>query len=127
VGQIGSSIIYAGLNNAYAIASLVNQRVAKDGHILMLFESRGYYFDRQVIQDSDATNWPLLAPKAAGGDCLRAAGITHVLLNSRVAGYYVHRGLDPQLLQLPSVREFIHRCSTPLYQGGGFGLYELRR
>jgi hypothetical protein len=109
------------------IAVLVNQRTPKDSRTLMLFDGRGYYFDRRVIQDNVVTNWPLLAPKAAGGDCLRAAGITHVLINSRVAMYYIYRGLDERILELPSLREFAQRCLTPVYQQGGVALYELRR
>jgi hypothetical protein len=112
---------------AYTVASFVNQHLATNSRILMIFEGRGYYFDRQVIEDNDATNWPLLAPKMARGDCSHPAGISHLLINSGVVGYYEYRGLDPHLLQLPSLGEFIKRCTTPLYEQDGLVLYRLGR
>ena len=107
--------------------AFVNRYVPKDGHILMLFDARGYYFHRRVIQDSLVTNWSLLAPKTAGGDCLREAGITHVLINWASAMYYVYRGVDAQVFQLPALREFAQRCLTRLHERGGLALYELKR
>jgi hypothetical protein len=109
------------------VVSFVNQRLPQDSRILMLFEARGYNFARRVIQDNDVTNWPLLAPKAAGSDCLRSAGISHVLANSRVAVYYLNRGLDERLLQLPALHEFTRRCLTPLYVEQGLILFQARR
>jgi hypothetical protein len=93
----------------------------------MLFDARGYYFTRPVIQDNDATNWPLLAPKAAGGTCLRETGISHLFVNSHGAVYYIKRGLDERLLQLPALREFTRRCLTPVYARGGMILFEVRK
>lgn len=104
-----------------------NQHLPKDSRTLMLFDARGYYFTRHVIQDNDATNWPMLAPKAAGGTCLRETGISHLFVNSHGAVYYIKRGLDERLLQLPALREFTRRCLTSVYASGGMILFEVRR
>jgi hypothetical protein len=109
------------------VISFANQHLPKDSRTVMLFEARGYYFTRPVIQDNDATSWPLLAPKAARGDCLREAGISHMLVNSYGAVYYLKRGLDERLLQLPALREFTGRCLTPVYAWGGLILFEVQR
>jgi hypothetical protein len=107
--------------------AFVNQHAPKDSHILMLFDARGYYFHRRVIEDSVVTNWALLAPKTSGGDCLRGAGITHVLINWSSVMYYVERGADARIFQFPALREFAQRCLTRLHEHGGLAFYELRR
>jgi hypothetical protein len=109
------------------VVAFANQHLPKDSRTVMLFEARGYYFTRPVIQDNDVTSWPLLAPKAAGGDCLRGTGISHLLVNSYGVVYYLKRGLDERLLQLPALRELTRRCLTPVYAWGGLILFEVRR
>jgi hypothetical protein len=67
----------AGYANA---VSFVNERLPRDSRVLMLFEARGYFVRVPVLQDNLIMNWPLLAERATP-DCLRSAGITHVLIN----------------------------------------------
>lgn len=105
----------------------VNARVPDDGKVLMLMEARGYYFDRKVIQDNTLTNWPLLAPLASQGNCLRDVDVTHVLVGSGVLRYYVLRGMEPAPLRLNLFPKFSRACLRQIHQGNGFYLYEIRK
>ena len=102
-----------------------NTRLPEDSRILMLFESRAYYFKPSVVQDIRLTNWPLLSQTLAPGDCLEASGITHVLLGNGALGYYVERGLNEEIIQWEAFREFEQRCLEPVYVGRAFVLYQL--
>jgi len=109
------------------LTQAVNQRVPPDGKVLLLFEARGYYFERAVIQDNMLTNWALLAPQAIGSeDCLSSAPITHVLVSDLAISYYVRRGLDPHVLGSDLFPVFAADCLAPFYQGRGFRILELR-
>lgn len=108
------------------IASVVNRELPEDARILMLLEARGYYFERDVLQDNLLTNWPLLAPKASAGDCLRSSGVTHLLVSHAALAYYVGRGLDARALRWDAFPPFAERCLTPAYRRYGFTLYRLR-
>jgi hypothetical protein len=112
---------------AYADAvSFVNERLPKQSRVLMLFEARGYYFRVSVLQDNGIMNWALLSAKAAPPDCLRSAGITHVLLNRGALDYYARRGLDVAPLWLDSFERFAEHCLDQIYSGGGFTIFRVR-
>lgn len=108
------------------VVSFVNERVPEGSRILMLFEARGYYFRVPVYQDNVIANWPLLSAKAAAPDCLRSAGITHVLVNRGALAYYTRRGLDLDALRLETLDSFARACLLPIYSGGGFTVFEMR-
>lgn len=108
------------------VVSFVNERLPKESLMLMLFEARGYYFRVPVLQDNGIMNWPLLSAKAASPDCLRSAGITHVLLNTGALDYYARRGLDLAPLRLDSFEQFAGECLSPTYSSGGFTIYRVR-
>src|SRR5690606_677240 len=94
--------------------------------ILMLFEGRGFYFEREVLQDHNSNTWPLLAT-IGPPDCLRAAGITHVLLNIGAVDYYVRGGADPAVLRWDEFDAFARRCLTPVARTPAHVLFEVRR
>ena len=50
-----------------------------------------------------------------------------MLINWASAMYYVYRGVDAQVFQLPALREFAQRCLTRLHERGGLAFYELKR
>jgi len=71
-------------------------------------------------------NWPLLSAKAVWPDCLRSAGITHVLLNVGAIQYYVVRGVDLAPLRLRALQRFADHCLTPIHTAGGFTVFAVR-
>ncbi len=106
----------------------VDSRVGPDERILMLYESRALYFKQPVLQDTRASNWPLLASVLERGDCLEASGITHVLLSTGAMRYYMRRGADPEVLQWDRFLTFAADClGDPVYEGAAFLLFERRR
>lgn len=97
-----------------------------DAKILFLFESRGWWFDRQVTIDARLGNWPLLAQTPGGPACRAVAGFTHVVLNVSSMNYYVQRGASREAMHLSSLGPFIQRCLTPVWSGAGFFLFAVR-
>jgi len=59
-------------------------------------------------------------------DCLRSAGITHVLVNRGAIGYYAGQGLDLAPLRLETLEQFARKCLTPVYGTGGYTLFQVR-
>ena len=108
-----------------SVLQFVDERVPKDSRILMLYESRGYFFDRRVIVDTRVANWPLLTHKLTPDNCLKALGISHVLLSTGAVRYYLRRGVDPELIRWSEFLSFADRClGDPIYQGQAFVLFE---
>ncbi len=108
------------------VVSFVNERLAAQSRVLMLFEARGYYFRVPLLQDNVIMNWPLLSGKATAPDCLRSAGITHVLVNASALQYYARRGVDLGPLRLSQLNTFTRACLTPIYSSGGVTLFRVR-
>ena len=108
-----------------AVVSFVNARLPTQSRILMLFESRGYYFRVPVLQDNGGLNWPLLSAKAAGPDCLRSAGITHVLVNTAALAGFARAGRDLAPLRLDLLQRFAERCLSPIYSAGEFSIFRV--
>ncbi len=128
VGSSSRAAFLARRTGGYAdVVSFVNERLPRDSRVLMLFDARGYYFRLPVIQDNAITNWlfVLPLPKAAGPDCLRSAGITHVLLNAGAIHYYGRRGVDLAPLRLDALERFARDCFSPLYSSGGITVFRL--
>jgi len=107
------------------VVSFVNARLPNASRVLMLFEGRGYYFRVPVLQDNAILNWPLLSAKAAGPDCLRSAGITHVLVNRGAIAFYASR-LELAPLRLEALEQFARECLTPIYANDRFTLFRVR-
>lgn len=109
------------------IVAHVNRTLPTRSRVLMVLESRGFYVQRDVLQDNLLTNWPLLAPLVADGGCLEETAITHVLVNQAALRYYARRGLDPEALAWPEFLRFRDRCLALEHARSGFLLYRLRR
>ena len=108
------------------VVSFVNGQLPRTSRVLMLFEARGYYFGVPVLQDNAIMSWPLLSSKLAALDCLRSAGITHVLVNRGAIAYYASRGLDLAPLRLEALDQFARECLTPIHATGGYTLFAVR-
>jgi hypothetical protein len=104
----------------------VGELTPADARIVLLFEARGYYFDRTVLQDNRLVNWPLLQATEAWDHCLANTGITHILVNTGAAAYYQGRGTDLGLLRMQRFPAFADRCLELRRQEGGFELYRVR-
>jgi hypothetical protein len=102
-----------------------NENLREGDKILMLFDARGYYFEPEVIQDNNSTNWPLLAAAPGLDDCLHPLGVTHVLLGLGALNYYAAAGLDPERIRWRDFQAFARRCLRPVLDTGALVLFEV--
>lgn len=103
----------------------VHQTTDPNARILFLFEARGLYFQREVLQDNVLTNWPILRSTSALDTCLKGTEITHILMNLGALGYYQARGMDPTPLGLDAFQEF-NRCLEPIFNERGYAFFRVR-
>jgi hypothetical protein len=103
----------------------VNELTSPEDRILLLFEARGFRFEAHTLPDNVLLNWPLALPAVAEGGCLEPSGATHVLVATRVLGYFRSRGLDPATIGWDRFPAFATRCLTPVEMGPGWALFRL--
>lgn len=108
-------------------AHAVSVSVPPDGLVLMLFETRGFAFDRPVLEDVLLSNWSYVSQSPVVDACLAGSGITHVLINTGALGYYASRGTDLKTLRVPELQRFAAQClGERVYARGGEELWTLR-
>lgn len=108
------------------VTEFINESVPPEARMLMLFDARGYYIDRDVLQDNRLTNWPLLTPFLSDDPCLQRVGASHVILALGSLGFYVTRGLDREIMRLEELENLARRCLEPIYQGPGFVVFRTK-
>ncbi len=111
---------------AFAAARLADEITPSDAKLLMLFDARGYYFNRTVLQDNALTNWPILYVLGSTNNCLAGTGITHVLLNTLAPPYYARRGANLEKMYWQHFPEFAARCLEPIGEAEGEVLFSVR-
>jgi hypothetical protein len=110
----------------YAVSQFVDEYTPADARILMLFEARGLYFNREVLQDNLLTNLAILQGIGATDRCLAGSGITHVLVNELAPRYYAGRGASLSALGWERFPEFAARCLQPVGTVRSEVLYRVR-
>lgn len=110
----------------YAVAQLVETATPENARILMLFEARGLYFNREVLQDNLLTNLAILQGIGATDRCLAGSGITHLLVNEQAPQYYARRGANLHALGWDRFPDFAARCLVPVGVVRGEVLFRLR-
>jgi hypothetical protein len=110
----------------YAVAEFTAENTPDSARILMLWDARGYYFTRTVLQDNLLTNWPLLHGIGATERCLAGTGITHVMVNHQAPRYYEQRGVRMSELSWDAFPAFAQKCLEPMVVGSAFGIYRVR-
>lgn len=130
VGVVSDSAYLAtssvpGFRSYYSAIGSLNAHTDETSRTLLLFEARGYYFDRAVLQDNNLTNWPLLQATGAPTRCLQGTGITHVVVNHGAAAYYHRRGADLRALQWHTFPRFAERCLRLVATSGGYEIFRV--
>jgi len=105
------------------LVDLVNSELPAESRILLLYEARSYYFEREVLQDNLWTNWPLLASRLENDRCLETTGLTHVAINNRAVSYLVDGGMDLDLVRWGDWEAFRDRCLTVFRENEAYALY----
>lgn len=114
-----------GFRSYFDATRRLNESTTESDRTLLLFEARGYYFDRSVLQDNNLTNWPLLYATGAPDRCLDGTGITHVLVNHGAAAYYYRRGADLRNLRWDAFPGFAERCLQVVDAWAGYQLFRV--
>lgn len=104
-----------------------NRVLPSDARILLLFDGRGHYFRRRVVQDNKMSNWPLLSRVPGGLDCLRRGGFTHVVVNPHPVRYRLQHGFTPEFFGWDEFGRFAERCLDPVHEVEGITLFRVRR
>jgi hypothetical protein len=105
----------------------VNARTKPGARVILLFDARGFYFDREVREDINIRNWALLAPFAHAPGCLGDLGVSYVAVNDAGRRYFQRRGASMQLLQWDKFDEYRRDCLTLRYEHGGMQVYSMNR
>lgn len=118
----------------YAATVMVSERVAEDDTVLMLYEARGWPFERPVIQDNRILTWPYLAASGHARSCLRElqlpsgiGPVTHVLLYTGALRFYRSRIDSMPYVSDGALDRFVQRCLEPVDARGDHHLYRLIR
>lgn len=109
----------------FVVAQWFAESTDADSKLLMLFDARGFYHRRAVLQDNLLQNWPLLVGSGATENCLAGTGITHVFVNRAILAYYQARGVDPRTLLWDRFAPFAARCLQPMVNTNGIEIYRV--
>ena len=116
-----------GIRNLSLMLDYVNKNLPADSVILMLFESRSFYFRPRVIQDIMNSNWPLLSNALKPDECLRSTNVTHVLINEGTLKYFEKRGTKFSPTSLKGLQRFTDRCLDLVHETRAHRLYKLKK
>jgi hypothetical protein len=105
----------------------INAKTEPDARVILLFDARGFYFDREVREDINIRNWVFLAPRAHAPGCLGGLGASYVILNQASQSYFSRRGADMGALQWPAFDRFRQECLILQYDHRGMRIYSLHQ
>jgi hypothetical protein len=108
-------------------AEWVNTHTPPGAEVAMLFESRGFYFKRTVREDINIRNWAYLAPFAHAPSCLEPLGVSYVLVNDGLRGYFKERGMSSAALREDAFTEFRRECLVLRYSNRDVSVYAVRK
>ncbi len=108
------------LGDYYTVTQFVNAQLPRDARILCLWETRAYYFQRDVNADAILDRFADLRYRYDDADgiaaYLRREGYTHVLLHRAGLDYMLQTGQDPISTQDTEVlNDLITRYLRPVY------------
>lgn len=108
------------------VESWINEMMSDSTRIAMLYESRGFRLQPDVLQDNLSRNWPILAESLPWHDCLAPTGASHVLVNYGHLGSLVRRGLDIQTVSWTAFSRFQRECLERQGVLGSVVLYRIQ-
>ena len=99
---------------------------------MMLWDGRGYYFDRRYLPDVTQSQWAYLASQK-GWDVqqvathLHEAGVTHLLLSFQDMNFISQYDVSGQQLRAARflIREFVPACTRQVYHDNYYDLLEI--
>lgn len=110
----------------YGVTESINRTLPDDSKVLLLYESRAYYLENEVIQENLDRNWPILA-WTDDIDCLKDIGVTHVVTLQLSPLMLRADGVPESAIRLTAFREFAEKCLRPVTWKNGYAIYEVSR
>lgn len=108
------------------ILRYTNRTVPEEATILMLFDSREFYFQAHTIGGSNIhTSWPLLARAGGGPPCPDEFGATHVLVYRTLPERLLEADVSDEVLRWKAFRDYRRRCLEPVRSTGSHTLYRV--
>jgi len=112
----------------YPIFQYINNELAKDAKIMLIYTNMSYYCDRSYIYDSYHSGYTLRKilqeshNTAEGWKRFSQLGISHVFLDHT----FMEKDFTSVGLQLQSFTDFSKQYLIPLVKSGDVMLYQLR-
>jgi len=116
----------SGIRHLSVMMDYINKNLPSDSIVLMLFESRSFYFRPQTIQDVSYTNWPFLSNVLIADECLQQVNVTHVLVNQGVLDYFTTRGSKFSPTSMEALQLFTDRCLLLIHESRKLRLYKVK-
>lgn len=115
----------------YPAVRFVQDNLAPQARVLMMWDARGYYCDSRCLPDADHSRWTRLVLSKPGvssvAASLRAMGLNHLLFSIEDADFILQH--DPTGQQRQAVEFFLHgfrqSCTQEVYRDEWVQLYEL--
>jgi hypothetical protein len=114
-----------GVRQHQRLTQFANSVLPPNSRTLMLFESRGFYFNTPVIQDVRLRNWALLVSRLPHNGCPEGTSITHIVAGEGYAERYVQRGVPADVVNWQLFTRFAAQCLTLMYADSALSLYKM--
>lgn len=131
-GRASSDAILQNFVDDYRVKQFIQQTLGEEQRALFLWDGRGYYCDARCIPDHDqslAVRLTLQSPPPQQlAHSLRSDGITHLMLSSTDANWFIqyHDPNQYHRLAMQYFREqFLPACGKSIYKDEGMELFEI--
>lgn len=132
LGQMSTNELLGTFVDDYRVKQFIQKTLSEQEHALFLWDGRGYYCDSRCVPDhtqSLAVRLTLQSPQPQQlADDLRADGITHLMLSSTDASWFIqyHDPNGNHRRAMEYYREqFLPVCGKSIYKDEGMELFEI--
>jgi len=127
-GQLDRNSYIQSQEPGYSTYLYANEHLPSDAYVLLaLYESRGYYLDRNYMWANPISQRALRLEQFTNADQLAAElhhqGFTHIFWRSDHLDRFMYIRFGPEITQL--VQTLVAEHTRPIYQSSEIGLYEL--
>lgn len=127
-GQLNRHAYIQSQEPGYSTYLYANEHLPPDAYVLLaLYESRGYYLDRDYMWANPISQRSLRLEQFTNADQLAAElhlqGFTHIFWRADYLDRFMYIRFGPEITQL--VQTLVAEHTRPIYQSSEIGLYEL--
>jgi hypothetical protein len=132
VGDKSPAQVLQSINNHFRMIFYIQNNLSPMDRVLFLWDGRGYYCEQQCIPDDEQSTAIRLSinspePQQLAKE-LKELGMTHIMLSRPDAEWFISYH-DPHGRHQTALdyftRIFLPACGQPVFQEGGFGVFEI--